>query len=165
MSRCTWLLGIIGFDTAYVRGLFRHEDLHKFHQAVSELGGSLKDSYKKCVWFKIITKQLKERSERDRENSHHLWAFLVDHFLPVEATLQDLVVWLTHDLNRDQTTTTCQQSIFLFTQQSTQGKGCGEALTIYCLTSFRFRFSKSLFLSRKPECHTQRHSILELKAQ
>lgn len=39
--RCTWLLGIIRFDAANVRRLFRHEDLHQFHQAVFKLSGRL----------------------------------------------------------------------------------------------------------------------------
>lgn len=50
-------------------------------------------------------KGISTKRVRQRENSsHHLWTFLVDHFLSAEAVTQDLVVWLTHDLNANQTT-------------------------------------------------------------
>lgn len=39
--KCTWLLGIIGFDTSHVGRFFRHEDLHQFHQAVFEISWGL----------------------------------------------------------------------------------------------------------------------------
>lgn len=45
-KKCTWLLGIIRFDTAHVGWLFRSEDLHKFRQAVFKLSGRLRDKKK-----------------------------------------------------------------------------------------------------------------------
>lgn len=41
MYKFTWLLGVIRFDTTHVGGLFRHENLHEFHQAVFKLGRGL----------------------------------------------------------------------------------------------------------------------------
>lgn len=99
--RCTWLLGIIRFDAANIRWLFRHEDLHQFHQAVFKLSGRLWKKTREAFLLKNHIKKLKDNGERV---SHHLWPFLVDHFLSVEALPQDLVVRLAHDLSRDKTT-------------------------------------------------------------
>lgn len=51
---CTWLLGVIWFDTAHVGWLFRPEDFRKFHQAVFELSGSLNDQQKKIKQCEIL---------------------------------------------------------------------------------------------------------------
>lgn len=53
--------------------------------------------------------------------AHHLWAFLVDHFLSAEALPHDLVVRVAHDLRGDHRTQP-QAAAFLFhTLISTNG--------------------------------------------
>lgn len=52
-----------------------------------------------------------------RVRPHHLWAFLVDHFLSTEALPHDLIVRLAHDLSRDQTTAHNHKFYFKLTFQ------------------------------------------------
>lgn len=111
-QRRTWLLGLIGFDAADVRRLFGHEDLHEFHQTVFKLSGRL------GIRYDTIINQKNWRMESRawvgvRVRAHHLWPFLVDHFLSAEALPHDLIVRLAHDLRRDRTTAHNHKQVFV----------------------------------------------------
>lgn len=147
LSRCTWLLGIIRFDAAHVRWLFRHEDLHKFHQAVFELSGSLKDRYKnihkpqKYFWFQTTPKQLKGRREREREGGREFPPSLGVSGLSLplcgSSASGSRCLTGTWPAQRPNHRTTCQRSIFLFTEQW-QKTDFGEALPRFFILSHLF---------------------------
>lgn len=64
-----------------------------------------------------------------RVRPHHLWAFLVDHFLSAEALPHDLIVRLAHDLSRDQTTAHNHKHVFVLFQTHISAS-CGQTLVV-----------------------------------
>lgn len=52
----TWLLGVIGLDTAHVRRLLGHQDLHEFRQTGFELGGCLEGQTQRYDGWEVVSR-------------------------------------------------------------------------------------------------------------
>lgn len=71
----TWLLGIIGLDTAHIGWLFGHEDLHQFHQAIFKLCGCLNDRKKhetvgNYLLVCVLVCDRERKRGREKQDSH-----------------------------------------------------------------------------------------------
>lgn len=142
---CTWLLGVIWFDTAHVGWLFRPEDFCKIHQAVFELSGSLNDQQTKIKWCEILRVYFlgffKIMPTNDQHRECDWFVTISGRFWSMTSSLrkQWLRIWLsdwhmtwTETKPQNHKSTLDAPPLFLFTQAMAGDrvvfKGCGEAL-------------------------------------